>query len=291
MRIVRKVVSATLVLIFVMVLAVGCVIEESSIPKYIVSFDSNGGTPIEPQQVVLGEQAIQPANPTQGLKQFLSWYEDADFNNEWNFDTRVVTQDITLYSKWFNPMAFTKRSLNDIADGDVTDIFIGGDVRVSGNNYIYRLSDDSILPNGISLTSDGHISGTAESGIWKGVIKVVATDTKSSIEDIWEFEINVTTDTVAVEQPTYDGAPLYYGDPLPTITTTTVGGTVALDPGQELSVGTNDYTWTFTGTDSNTDFTNTTGTISLVVEQVSVGDQGPGVRPPSSVAALVPAAG
>ncbi len=85
------------------------------------------------------------------------------------------------------------------------------------------------------------------------------------------ISLTVGKDEVAVVQPTYDGGVLTYGDDLPLITTTTIGGTIALDVDQVLKVGTHDYNWTFTPTDTdNYVYTNVTGTISLTVGKKEV---------------------
>lgn len=71
--------------------------------------------------------------------------------------------------------------------------------------------------------------------------------------------------TIIVAQPIYSEV-LSIDDSLPDITTSTQGGTIALDAGQTLRIGTFDYSWTFTPTDtSNYIYSPATGNISLTV--------------------------
>ena len=45
-------------------------------PIYTVSFDSDGGTPVESQLVIRGETASNPGEPTRSLYTFKGWYLD-----------------------------------------------------------------------------------------------------------------------------------------------------------------------------------------------------------------------
>ncbi len=73
--------------------------EEITDPLYTVTFDSNEGSAVEPQTVVEGELALEPADPTKDGFAFGGWYLDAGFETEHLF-TEAVMGDITLYAKW-----------------------------------------------------------------------------------------------------------------------------------------------------------------------------------------------
>ena len=68
--------------------------------SYTVTFDTQGGSDITSQTVADGGNVTQPANPTRKGFTFDGWYKEAACTNAWNFDTDVVTEDITLYAKW-----------------------------------------------------------------------------------------------------------------------------------------------------------------------------------------------
>ena len=71
---------------------------ERPINKYIVSFNSNGGTRVESQLIDEGSKAAYPIIPSKDGFTFLYWYLH-DENVEFNFET-LIYEDLTLYAKW-----------------------------------------------------------------------------------------------------------------------------------------------------------------------------------------------
>ena len=67
---------------------------------FTITFDSNGGSSVEPVDVVKDSKIEKPENPTKSGYTFKGWYKDAALETEWDFDKDVVTADITLYAKW-----------------------------------------------------------------------------------------------------------------------------------------------------------------------------------------------
>lgn len=68
---------------------------------FTVTFESNGGDPVDPQSVPEGGKATKPADPEYTGYTFGGWFEDdTTFLDEWDFDVDTVTGDITLYAKW-----------------------------------------------------------------------------------------------------------------------------------------------------------------------------------------------
>ena len=87
-------------------------------PTYTVTFDSQGGSYVDPQTVEHGGLAIEPADPTKTGYTFAGWYKESGCINAWNFATDTVTSDITLYAKW-NINSYTVTfNKNDDAVGD-----------------------------------------------------------------------------------------------------------------------------------------------------------------------------
>lgn len=70
---------------------------------YTVSFESNGGTEIDSQAVVIGKTVNEPENPEHKEKpeteKFAGWYTDKDFTEKYDFSTKVKNS-FTLYAKW-----------------------------------------------------------------------------------------------------------------------------------------------------------------------------------------------
>ena len=69
---------------------------------YIVTFDTAGGSVIDPQTVLYGEKAVRPNDPTKNPDSkyeyvFAGWYFE---DREWNFEIDIVRADMTLTAKW-----------------------------------------------------------------------------------------------------------------------------------------------------------------------------------------------
>ncbi len=74
---------------------------ETTKSKYTVSFNMNGhGDAIAAQEIAEGEKVAKPTDPTATGYTFGGWYKDANCTNAWNFNTDVVTGNMTLYAKW-----------------------------------------------------------------------------------------------------------------------------------------------------------------------------------------------
>ena len=70
-------------------------------PVYTVSFDSNGGTPVEQQEVEGGKTASRPAGRMREVYTFAGWYKDAGCaGSSYDFEGKPVSADITLHAKW-----------------------------------------------------------------------------------------------------------------------------------------------------------------------------------------------
>jgi len=71
----------------------------SLVACHTVTFETNGGSVVVAQEIVSGEKAIKPENPTMAGYTFQGWYSDSGLTTEFSFDT-VITTDITVYAKW-----------------------------------------------------------------------------------------------------------------------------------------------------------------------------------------------
>lgn len=69
--------------------------EEAEI--FTVTFVSNGGAEIAPQQIKQGEKAVKPTEPEKTNYVFVGWYNG---ETEWNFETMKVNGSVTLSAKW-----------------------------------------------------------------------------------------------------------------------------------------------------------------------------------------------
>ena len=69
---------------------------------YTVTFNSNGGSFVEPITVKPDEKINKPATPIWGNYIFAGWYciDNNTFMKEWDFAVNTVTKNVTLYAKW-----------------------------------------------------------------------------------------------------------------------------------------------------------------------------------------------
>ena len=64
-----------------------------------VTFNTNGGSDVPEQKIVIGEKATVPDAPTNGDFDFDGWYTDLACTEPYDFNT-AVEKDITLYAGW-----------------------------------------------------------------------------------------------------------------------------------------------------------------------------------------------
>ena len=67
---------------------------------YVITFNSRGGTAVDEITVEHGALATAPEPPTRRGYTFEGWYISENLDVAWNFDTDVVTSDLTLYARW-----------------------------------------------------------------------------------------------------------------------------------------------------------------------------------------------
>jgi uncharacterized repeat protein (TIGR02543 family) len=69
--------------------------------SYTVTFDSNGGSPVDSQVVEEGGKLVYPTEPTRVGATFNQWCKDQDLTEAWSFGTdRIPNSNVTLYAKW-----------------------------------------------------------------------------------------------------------------------------------------------------------------------------------------------
>jgi len=71
--------------------------------RHTVSFESNGGSFVEPIEVREGTVVSKPLDPAPPVENaiFYGWYENSDFIGEsFNFHDEVITESVTLYAYW-----------------------------------------------------------------------------------------------------------------------------------------------------------------------------------------------
>ena len=65
-----------------------------------VTFDSMGGSRVEPMTVLTYDYAVVPSFPEREGYDFVGWYTDKQCKNLFDFNSTMILGDITLYAKW-----------------------------------------------------------------------------------------------------------------------------------------------------------------------------------------------
>jgi uncharacterized repeat protein (TIGR02543 family) len=78
--------------------------EAAANAKVTVTFNSNGGSAVESQEITKGGTVSEPTAPTKDEDDdytyaFAGWYSDAELENAFNFST-AINEATTLYAKW-----------------------------------------------------------------------------------------------------------------------------------------------------------------------------------------------
>ena len=150
---------------------------------YTITFNSNGGTLVESRNVNAGEKITEPTPaPTREGFTFDGWYEEATFNNKFDFNT-PITSNRTLYANWIE----NKYTLTFDANGGTGSMTaktdLTGEYTLPANGFTAPTGKKF---KGWSLTTDGAI-----------VTKVDMTENRT-VYAIWE-EIPVTTYTLTFD--------------------------------------------------------------------------------------------
>lgn len=71
----------------------------NKLPDVTVTFDTGGGSVVQPQTIAYGGTATRPANPTRPGKLFTGWFTDSLCSTAFDFST-PITANTTIYARW-----------------------------------------------------------------------------------------------------------------------------------------------------------------------------------------------
>lgn len=134
--------------------------------KYVVTFDSNGGTQPYSQSIFPNQKATSPVSTKDNYVLF-GWFEDEELTTLFDFDTNI-TANMTLYAKWEQVIIetfATSTATATYANGS----FVGvnsltwnyvhsrneGDYPITGSGLMLRRSDE---PSSLSTTKSNGLS-------------------------------------------------------------------------------------------------------------------------------------
>lgn len=140
---------------------------------YKITFNTQGGSAIDPVQVGRGQKVKQPADPTmtgtltQGLyvgnvdpaqgAAFAGWYEDAACTKPFDFET-AIWSNMTLYAKWNTPATI------DVSGEDIGSLNASEPAKLINRSVTYI--------NAQTLDAETHYTAvlTGNATIWGGTI-------------------------------------------------------------------------------------------------------------------------
>lgn len=139
---------------------------------YTVTFDSNGGSTVASQSIESGSKATKPTDPTNGVHNFLGWYNGSvafDFNSS-------VTSDLTLTAKWTSTV-----TVEDTVRYDSTCTYVAGTSTLVQVGYlVLDLNAGTYTNFWISQSINGNVTYQNTTDNSLGVVKSSGTFTQNS---------------------------------------------------------------------------------------------------------------
>jgi len=119
--------------------------------NFTVTFNSNGGSSVDSQEILPGEKVVEPADPTRSGFTFGGWYTDSTLSDAWNFDSDTVSANMTLYAKWLCKVTFDSNGGSSVSSKYVAE-----------GETVAEPAD----PTRTGYTFDGWYSNSALTAIW-----------------------------------------------------------------------------------------------------------------------------
>ena len=176
---------------------------------HTLTFDTMGGSAIDPVTVRHGNAVARPADPTKDKYTFIGWYVDPEFSAEYDFAT-VLEADKTIYAKF------------ELTSTPIGDIYVRYDVL-----HIKQLPDGSY---DLANAEVEHLSAKKDT-----TVTAVVKDYSATHHINVNSTLSKLTDTAIQPYPGADGKPVYtilsvyYDLDFHTLTFDTMGGS-RIDP-------------------------------------------------------------
>ena len=177
--------------------------------NHTLTFETNGGSTIDPVTVRHGNAVARPADPTKDKYTFIGWYVDPEFTEEYDFAT-VLEADKTIYAKF------------ELTSTPIGDIYVRYDVL-----HIKQLPDGSY---DLANAEVEHLSAKKDT-----TVTAVVKDYRATHHINVNSTLSKLTDTAIQPYPGADGKPVYtilsvyYDLDFHTLTFDTMGGS-RIDP-------------------------------------------------------------
>lgn len=151
---------------------------------YQVTFDSQGGSAVDPQTVPYGDTASEPADPVWEHHAFTGWFTDADCTQSYDFAT-PVTGPVTLYAGWDIEVCTVIISVNDGGWGFVSqssvDVPYETEYSVDGNVLTIGTTEITATPTDDDVQwAYGFGGWSVQSGTVDGDMEITALFTRTA---------------------------------------------------------------------------------------------------------------
>jgi uncharacterized repeat protein (TIGR02543 family) len=135
------------------------VILPATAAQLTVSFDVAGGSAVADQSVKAGNEIIKPADPTRQGYAFVGWYGDSAYSSKWNF-SHPIFEAKQLYAKWTVNLAGPPTIITEALSDGIKGISYEEALVATGSAPFTFTLESGALPDGLSLSTDGKITGT-----------------------------------------------------------------------------------------------------------------------------------
>ena len=172
--------------------------------EHTLTFETNGGSAINPVTVRHGNAVARPADPTKDKYTFIGWYADPEFTEEYDFAT-VLEADKTIYAKF------------ELTSTPIGDIYVRYDVL-----HIKQLPDGTY---DLANAEVEHLNAKKDT-----TVTAVIKDYRATHHVNVNRTLSKLTDTAIQAHPGADGKPVYtiltvyYDLDFHTLTFDTMGG-------------------------------------------------------------------
>ncbi len=190
----KKVSGCLICLFVVLILLSSCEFLEFLDSIVTVTYDSNGGTPVQSKTTRIGEYLERPSSPTRDEYIFNGWYLE---KKKWDFDKDKIQEDMTLVARWIpdNPANRDKNAAWQSLEGTWTN-----------NVYTVRFHKEKNY-NGFF----GSWSGYGQTGfaLWYGPYydntrNVICLSVGNLLDDVVDIVFSKDSTTLENSYPKYD---------------------------------------------------------------------------------------
>jgi uncharacterized repeat protein (TIGR02543 family) len=178
-----------------------------AINQYTVTFDSMGGTGVDPIKSNYLTSIQPPASPTRTGYTFAGWYTGTCYQEPWDFPSNKLTGDVILYAKWTPNTYYIKFKGNGATSGTMTAQTMAYGTSKALTSEAYKKTGYSFLgwatsstgpvvyKNGVKVKNLTAVNGASVTlyAKWGAPIKSAASAGYNKIKVTWAYAGSATS--------------------------------------------------------------------------------------------------